>query len=61
MQTRTCNSAIWNLVLLAIILLTLRGQMGLLALVVPISLLLACAMAWLGNHHSQADARLEKR
>ena len=53
MQTRTCNSAIWIPVLLAVILLTLRGQMGLLALVVPISLLLACALAWSRNHQSK--------
>jgi len=50
MQTKTCNSAIWILVLLAILLLAFQGRIGLLAIVLPVSLLMACAMARSGNH-----------
>lgn len=60
MQTRTCNSAIWILVLLAIVLLTLQGRIGLLALVLPISLVLACAMMRRGATRL-ADNKAEKQ
>jgi hypothetical protein len=61
MQTRTCNSAIWILVGLAILLLMFQGRIGLLAVVLPISLLLACAMMWSGNHHTNLTRDHEKR
>jgi len=38
MQTRMCTSAIWIVVLLAALLLTFRGEIGLLAVVLLISL-----------------------
>ena len=43
MQPKTCNSAIWIMVLLASLLLTLQGRIGLLAIVLPVALLSACA------------------
>lgn len=59
MQTRMCNLAIWTLVLIAILLLTLQGRIGLLAVVLPISLLLACVV---GRGTTRlADAKPEKR
>jgi len=61
MQTRICNSAIWLLVLLAVLLLVFQGRIGLLVVVLPISLLLACAMAWPGYHHSKLTRNPEKR
>ena len=61
MQTRTCNSAIWILVLLAIVLLTFQGRTGLLAVVVPLSLFLACAIVWSGNHATKLTGPPEKR
>jgi hypothetical protein len=61
MQTRTCNRAIWILVLLAIVLLMLQGRIGLLALVLPISLILACAMTRSGNHQTGLTHGPEKR
>ncbi|MGO9648045.1 exported hypothetical protein [Candidatus Sulfotelmatobacter sp. SbA7] len=61
MQTRTCNSAIWILVGLAILLLMLQGRIGLLAVIMPISLLMACAMMWSGNHHTKLTRNHEKR
>jgi hypothetical protein len=60
METRTCNSAIWILVLLAVLLLLFQGRIGLLAVVLPISLLLACVMR--GPKITRlADAKPEKR
>jgi NhaP-type Na+/H+ or K+/H+ antiporter len=61
MQTRICNSVIWILVGLAILLLMFHGRIGLLAFVLPISLLLACAMMWSGNHRSKLTHDHEKR
>ncbi|MGO9125865.1 MAG: hypothetical protein ACLP6G_13375 [Terriglobales bacterium] len=61
MQTRTCNSAIWILVLLGILLLTFQGRIGLLAVVLPISLLLACVLMGSGNHHTKLMRDPEKR
>jgi hypothetical protein len=61
MQTRTCNSAIWILVGLAILLLMFQGRIGLLAVVLPISLLLACANMVSGNHHTKLTRDPEKR
>ncbi|MFZ0803824.1 MAG: hypothetical protein WBQ09_00395 [Terriglobales bacterium] len=61
MQTRTCNSAIWILVGLAILLLMLQGRIGLLAVILPISLLMACAMMRSGNHHTKLTRDAEKR
>ena len=61
MHTRTCNSAIWILVGLAALLLMFQGRIGLLAVVLPISLLLACAMMWSGNHHTKLTRDHEKR
>lgn len=61
MQTRTCNSATWILVGLAILLLMFDGRIALLAVVVPVSLLLACAMMWSGNHHIKLTRNHEKR
>jgi hypothetical protein len=61
MQTSTCNSAIWLLVLIAVVLFTLQGRIGLLAVVLPISLLLAWAMMWRGNHASKLTSDPEKR
>jgi hypothetical protein len=61
METRTCNSAIWILVGLAILLLMFQGKIGLLAVVLPISLLLACAMMWSANHQNKLTRDREKR
>jgi hypothetical protein len=61
MQTRTCNSAIWILVLLTVLLLAFQGRIGLLAIVLPVSLLMACAIAWSGNHHGKLSRDPEKR
>jgi ABC-type bacteriocin/lantibiotic exporter with double-glycine peptidase domain len=61
MQTRTCNSVIWILVGLAILLLMLYGRIGLLAVVLPVSLILACATMWSGNHHAKLTRDHEKR
>ena len=61
MQTRTCNSAIWILVGLAILLPMFQGRIGLLAVVLPISMLLACAMMWMANHHNKLTHDPEKR
>jgi hypothetical protein len=60
MQTRMCNLAIWTLVLIAILLLTLQGRMGLLAVVLPISLFLACVLGGRGTTRLSA-AKPEKR
>jgi hypothetical protein len=61
MQTRTCNSAIWILVGLAALLLMFQGRIGLLAVELPLSLLLACAMMWSGDHHSKLTRDPEKQ
>jgi|HubBroStandDraft_4_1064222.scaffolds.fasta_scaffold1779291_2 hypothetical protein len=61
MQTRICNSVIWILVGLAILLLMFHGRIGLLAFVLPISLLLACTMMRSGNHRSKLTHDHEKR
>jgi hypothetical protein len=61
MQTRICNSVIWILVGLAILLLMFHGKIGLLAFVLPISLLLACTMMRSANHHSKLTHDHEKR
>jgi len=61
MQSRTCNSAIWILIGLAVLLLMSYGRIGLLAVVLPISLLLACAATWSGNHNSGLTRDPEKR
>jgi hypothetical protein len=60
MQTKTCNSVIWILVLLAILLLTLQGRVALLAVVLPISLLLACAVMRSGNAQTKLTGDREK-
>ncbi|HTA23359.1 MAG TPA: hypothetical protein VK763_07485 [Terriglobales bacterium] len=61
MRTRTCNSAIWILVGLAILLLVFRGSISLLAVVVPASLILAGAIMWAGNRHTNLTRDHEKR
>lgn len=61
MQTSSCNSAIWLLVLITVVLFTLNGRIGLLAVVLPISLLLAWARMWRGNHVSKLTSDPEKR
>ncbi|MGH9499183.1 MAG: hypothetical protein ACRD3L_08560 [Terriglobales bacterium] len=61
METRRGNSAMWVLVLLAIFLLAFQGRVGLLAVVLPISLFLACAMACSGNHPAKLTGKAEKR
>jgi hypothetical protein len=61
METRLCNSALWILVGLVIFLLMFHGRIGLLAVVLPISLFLACAMMWSGNHHTKLTRSPEKR
>lgn len=60
MQTRMCNLAIWTLVLIAILLLTLQGRIDLLAVVLPVSLLLACMVGSRGTTRL-SDAKPEKR
>ena len=55
-----CNLAIWTLVLIAILLLTLQGRIGLLAVVLPISLFLACVVGGRGTTRLSA-AKPEKR
>lgn len=59
MKTSSC-SVIWIAVLLAILVLTLKGQLGLLALALVISLLLACSLSW-PKSARQADSGHEKR
>ena len=61
METRICNSAGWTLVLLAMLLLALQGRIGLLAVVLPISLLWACVMLWPENHQTKLTPDREKR
>jgi ABC-type bacteriocin/lantibiotic exporter with double-glycine peptidase domain len=61
MQPRTCNSTVWILVVLAVVLLMFQGGMGLLAIVLPVSLLLACATLWSGNHKTKLTQPAEKR
>jgi hypothetical protein len=38
-----------------------QGRIGLLAVVLPLSLLLACAMMWSGNHHTKLTRDPEKQ
>jgi hypothetical protein len=38
-----------------------HGRIGLLAVVLPISLLLACAMMWSANHQNKLTRDREKR
>jgi membrane protein DedA with SNARE-associated domain len=61
MHTRTCNSAIWILVGLAILLLMFHGSISLLAVLVPASLILAGAAMWAGNRHANLTRDHEKR
>lgn len=61
MQTKMCTVATWTLVLLAVLLLLFQGRMSLLAVVIPISLLLARAMVWSGNTHTKLTRDGEKR
>jgi hypothetical protein len=61
MQTKMCNVATWTLVLLAVLLLLFQGRMSLLAVVLPISLLLACAMVRSGNNPTKLTRDSEKR
>jgi NhaP-type Na+/H+ or K+/H+ antiporter len=61
MQTRICNSVIWILLGLSILLFMFHSRIGLLAVVLPISLLLACAMMWSGNHSAHLTRDPEKR
>lgn len=49
--TRGCAAG-WFLVLLAVSLLLVRGQFGLIFLLLPISLLLACGIMWPGEQRS---------
>jgi len=61
MHTRTCNSAIWILVGLAILLLMFQTSIGLLAVVLPASLIFAGALMWSGNRHANLTRDHEKR
>jgi hypothetical protein len=38
-----------------------QGRIGLLAVELPLSLLLACAMMWSGDHHSKLTRDPEKQ
>jgi len=58
--TRGCAAG-WLLVVLAVSLLLVRGQFGLLFLLLPVSLLLACGIMWPGAHRSDPAQRSEKR
>ena len=46
--------------LLAILLLALQGRVALLAVVLPISLLLACAVVWSGHARTKLTGDREK-
>jgi len=52
MQTTRGCAAGWLLVLLAVSFLLVRGQFGLLFLLLPVSLLLACGIMRPGAHRS---------
>jgi len=58
--TRGCAAG-WFLVVLAVSWLLVRGQFGLLFLLLPISLLLACGIMWPGEHRNGPTKRYEKR
>jgi len=58
--TRGCAAG-WFLVVLAVSLLLMRGQFGLLFLLLPVSLILACGIMWPGEHRSHPPQRSEKR
>jgi len=49
--TRGCATG-WFLVVLAVSLLLVRREFGLLFLLLPVSLLLACGIMWPGAHRS---------
>jgi len=61
METLRGCAAGWLLVVLAVSLLLVRGQFGLLFLLLPISLLVACGIMWPGEHRSDPVQRGEKR
>jgi hypothetical protein len=60
MEPRLCNSVIWILVGLGILLLMFHHGIGLLAAIFPISLLMACVTVG-RTSASTADAGQEKR
>jgi hypothetical protein len=63
MHTRTCNSAIWIMVGLAILLLMFQTSIGLLAVALPASLILANiggSPNVVGEPPCQPDARPRK-
>jgi len=58
--TRGCTAG-WLLVVLAVSLLLMRGQFGLLFLLLPVSLILACGIMWPRGHRSDPPQRNDNR
>ena len=58
--TRGCAAG-WFLVMLAVSLLLVRGQYGLLVVLFPVSLLVACGIMWPGSHRSDPMQHGEKK
>jgi hypothetical protein len=50
------NWQIWSLVLAAVVLLVTFGRLGLLAVIMPLSLVVACG-AWLAKRSNSSSAR----
>ncbi|MGA8150847.1 MAG: hypothetical protein WB952_07850 [Terriglobales bacterium] len=61
MATMKGCTAGWFLVLLAVSVLLVRGQFGLLILLLAVSLLFACGIMWPGHHRSDPAHPHEKR
>ena len=59
METRICTRAVWTLVLLAILWFAFRGGLTFLAVVLPVSLLLACIVG--RRPQSLTDTKAEKQ
>jgi hypothetical protein len=51
----------WSLVIGSIFLLTVRGNLDLLIFLIPLSLLLGCALLWLRGSKNRTDERHQKR
>jgi hypothetical protein len=61
METIRACAAGWLLVVLAVSLLLVRGQFGLIFLLLPVSLLLACGIMWPGERSRDPVQRDEKK
>ncbi|HXZ33704.1 MAG TPA: hypothetical protein VEH30_15615 [Terriglobales bacterium] len=58
---RHCNVLGWILVVAALLILAAEGDFGLLAVLVPVSFLLACVMIALANGRTRLTENREKR